>query len=463
MAIAGNLFKNRAQNRARPEARLAEVLAFDEETTIDGCFKGTISAKLIDGPNAGKTITVALTNNGKNIRTPKVEDFTAVKHLAHTKPGGILHFDNLLETGKGHYTATWANHFTAKMDPKFVRAGILTRVMPVTKYDPLKRESVQQKFDNGAQRYRAEFLHTEEAKATANIEELKLVLAEAFQGTANPIGTEDNRAVLVVGVIHGEDGSLSRSERIIWRGYDRDAGKANDVETAVANAIENVGAENAEELFGNGGKIDIIPISWLETGKKTSEMIDKTVLTNGRAIVDNRHFQLDREDASKGFGFAPANVLIQHHTNRKGEQLVGQHAAKAYRAGAVLPISAINTPSDAEAANRFYAPLNEKRAAERAAKAEAGKPQADKPMEAAKVEAAAETPNPATAEQKAPEAAVAAAAAQASAPAAEAAVQESKPAGIFSTQPEQEAPVIEGLDDILDDIALEDFTPDMTA
>lgn len=447
MTTAANLFKARSANRARPEARLLEIVSFDRDAKIDGCFPGTMVAKFIDGPKKGQTITVALTDNGKNAKTPKVENLTAAKDKSFTVAGGIIHADNLVEAG-GHYTATWVNHFAKDNAPgglTHVHAGIMMRAMPVTRYNPGSRDYQPAKHASGANRYRTEFLHVDQAQATSSIDEARAALARAFEGVEGSIGVDSNRAVVAVGMIHQENGEIARSERIIWRGYNKGEERVFTVQEAVDNAIENIGADKLEGIFAEGGKLDIIPMSWLEAGKKTSEEIDKFMSSDkigGRAIIDVKNYRFPGDGA--GFGFAPSNVLTQHYQDRDLNILPGEFTFKGWRAGALLPLSAINTPSDPDAAKRYYAPRNAAEAEKRAAADAARGATSDKPAEAGGAAPAAGA------------ATVAAEPVVAQAPVAD------KAAALMSPAPEgsNDAPdVIEGLDAILDDIAADELTP----
>jgi len=449
-SAAGSLFATRINNRPKPSARLVEVVGYDHDETIEGCYKGTIKGKLLDGPKAGQEITVALTKTAHNLKTPKVDDLTAVKALPYTPVGGVLHFDNLVEAGK-HHTATWVNKFAPSLDLDLIRPGILTRVMPWTQYSAGSRSyEVRRHKTNNAVKYKAEFLHMEHAEATSSLEEARAALTKAFEGVPGSIGQESNRAVFAVGVLKAEDGTVSRTERVIWRGFDKENNRNFDVETAVENAIQNLGEEKLAAIFEMGGKLDIVPMSALETGAKTSEMVDKALETKGRGIVDVARFRLGEEGS--GYGFAPSNVLIQHFEDRRsGDKLEGVFMAKGYTQGRALPQWAINTPSDPDASKRFWEPINaaarEKRAAQEGAENKVETPAQQEKAPAAEAKAdkapAAETKSEAKPEVKTE------------------AKSEAKGADLLAAQPDgvDQPDVIEGLDDILDDISIDELQP----
>jgi hypothetical protein len=426
------MFKARANNRPRPEARLVQLVSLDREKTVDGSYQGVIVGKMIDGPKEGQEITITIKKTDKNIKTPKVAELSSVKEKSHTKPGGVLHFDNLLDSGDGvNFTATWVNHFSKDLEGVFPR--IMTRALPVTYYNPDSRSSEPAKFDTGARRYRTEFLHTDDAKVSTSVDELRANIRAAFEGASVKVGLNTTN-IMIVGVAADEDGNVKRQERIIWRGWDKAAKAPVDLDKAVESAMSNIGVENAEAAFAAGIKYDVIPVSWLETGKKTSEVVDKALdAGKGRPFVDVGAFRLPGNNS--GFGFAPANVLIQHASDPDGNKV--EHymmTAKAFRAGALLPQNAMNTPSDPEAAKRHY---DARKAADLAKVAPEG---SDKPVNtgvATRAAAATAAPEAAKAAEKQP-------------PVAE--------SSMMAPAPAEEAPEpIEGLDAILDDIASADM------
>jgi len=368
---------------------VVRVRDFEPDSTLDGCYPGRINATVAGGQFNGSDVRVSILETPTNINTRKVADLSRNGNPSFTPTGGYLSLSGAYFSGSDVY-ASWAGRFAGPEDE--MRIGLPIQISPALDAEGNPRHYRS----NSATVYNVSVLHVPELVTARSHGDLFKAVSDCFL---------DNRAAMLA-YTDRSSGAVKRTTHMVWRGW-RD-GAPMPLDEAVLKVFSEPLHSKLEEAIQVCGSMEVIPIEPLRVGPLTAESIDQgrrnhvmmdayscgglggriaTALYQvggEKAEAVNRAFlaglyQNKKENFGRDGWKAMWNSDIKKFFSGLGQQLpvvprtgfaISTAVLKPYRQknngrqeyflarsrvlGPPVPRDAVATPSDPEAARRFF-------------------------------------------------------------------------------------------------------------
>ncbi|MDE2674491.1 MAG: hypothetical protein OXH65_05215 [Paracoccaceae bacterium] len=236
-----------------------KVDRYDLETTLPGCYPGSVKGEVMGGPLNGRTVSLSLKTTPGNGNVARLKEFADPESKRYTPTEGFLAFSSVAAKGN-RITASQVSRFAGPDTD--IRRDIFLQFAPVmdTSTGGVRRFKL-----NNATMYRAYIVDPGECRSPWNMDELRETVSEIFS---------TGEAALLA-LINRDN---TRETLALWPGWRN--GQPLTLGESVSKALAEPNQSRFSDVLARGGKIDVLPLDSMFVSPFAAASIDQGIRDN---------------------------------------------------------------------------------------------------------------------------------------------------------------------------------------